>query len=143
MARAMRGSHCVRFKKVKGKRRCAAFARGKRGGKRRGKRRKALRDVFGFAGLGAYKRKRRSGLRDIGGDVSHCVRYKRIRTKRGKTVRRCATFAEGRGVRAIALAKAAGVRRILSKRALWNRERRARFQRQGGRYGVLRGRKAA
>src|SRR3972149_4467054 len=56
MARAMRGSHCVRFKKVKGKRRCAAFARGKRGGKRRGKRRKALRDVFGFAGLGAHNR---------------------------------------------------------------------------------------
>jgi hypothetical protein len=104
----------VRTKKGVAKR-CVAFAgRGRKGkgkGKRRGKRR-------GLTGFGA-----------VGGVVSSCLRYKKVRGKRGKVVTRCAKFNHGPGYPSVAFRKSAGIRRPVSAKALAKREAKARAAR--------------
>jgi hypothetical protein len=116
----MKGSHCIRMKRVKTARgiakRCVAFSGG------RGKGRKGRK--------GGKRRKGRRGLGDpVGGFVSACTRYKKVRGKRGKVVTRCARFSHGPGYPSVPFRKSAGIRRPVSQRALAKRERKARIAR--------------
>jgi hypothetical protein len=100
MAKATRGSHCTRWKRVGGKKRCATF--GKRGKKSRG----------------------------MSGAISECKRYKTITIKhgkhRGERVMRCALYHQGPGYPSVEYRTSAGVRKPDSVQRLSEREARAR-----------------
>jgi len=73
---ARRRRHCVRYKRVRGVRRCAKYASG-------------ARKKSGYRRVGKSRRRKPAGMARRG---SKCTRFKRVRVRGGGMQRRCASY---------------------------------------------------